>query len=146
MEDLQIYDEHFAASQQNLAALKQVHQPARGRDQHVDTLFKRLDLIPHLHATNQKRHRQLMIFAVFFEILSNLRGQFARWLQYQTARHPCARTAIGEHINHRKNETRGLASPRLCNRNDIAHHLNLWDGCSLDRGRRVIASLTQGSQ
>ena len=49
--------QHLAASEQNLAALEQVHQTARCRDQNINALLQRLDLITHLYATNQQRHR-----------------------------------------------------------------------------------------
>ena len=48
--------QHAAAVEQDLAPFEQVHQATRRGDQHVDALFQRLDLIPHLHAADQQRH------------------------------------------------------------------------------------------
>ena len=66
-------DEQVAAVEHDLAAAEQVHQPARRRDQHVDALFQRLDLVAHRDAADQQRHRELVILAVFLEILGDLR-------------------------------------------------------------------------
>ena len=134
-------DQHFATRQQNLAAFKQVHQAARGRDQYINALFKRFDLIAHLHTADQQRHRQLVIFAVFFEILGDLRRQFAGWLQNEAAWHARARAAIGEHIDHRQDKACGFSRARLRNGNDVAHHLDLRDGGGLNGGWLIIASL-----
>ena len=136
--------EHFAACEQYLAALEQVHQTARCRDQNVHAFFERLDLIAHLHAANQQRHRQLVIFTVFLEILGNLRGEFARRFEDQAARHPCTRTAIGEHVDHRQNEAGGLAGACLGNGDNVAHHLHLRDRRSLNRRGRVVTCFGNG--
>ena len=74
-----IDDEKLTASEQDFAPLKQIHQPARRRDQNIDALFQRLNLIPHLHTANKQGHGKLVIFAIFLKILGNLSGEFARW-------------------------------------------------------------------
>ena len=68
---------------------RSISRPGR-RDQHVDALFERLDLVAHLHAADQQRHRELVILAVFLEILGDLRGELAGRLEDQRARHPRA--------------------------------------------------------
>jgi hypothetical protein len=73
--------------QQQAAALEQVDQPARGRDQHVDAAIQRVLLLGHALAADQQRVVQFEIFAVFDEILGHLECQFARRLQDQRARH-----------------------------------------------------------
>ena len=55
----------FAAVEQDLAAPEQVHQAARRGDQHVDALFERLDLVAHLNAADQQRHRELVYLPYF---------------------------------------------------------------------------------
>src|SRR3546814_19716804 len=55
-----------------------------------DLLFERLDLIAHRDAADQQRHRELVIAAVFLEILGDLRGKLTRRLEDQAARHPRA--------------------------------------------------------
>ena len=77
-----------------LPRLEQVHQPARRRDQHVDALFQRLDLVAHLNAADQQRHRERVVLAVFLEILGDLHRQLARRLEDQRARHARAAAAL----------------------------------------------------
>ena len=141
-----IDDQHFATRQQYLAALEQIHQSARSCDQDVHSLFKRLDLITHLHAANQQRHRQFVIFAIFFEVFGNLSRQFAGGFKNEATWHPRARAAICKHVDHWKDETCRLACARLRNSDNVAHHLDLRDGSRLNWGRLIIASLAQGSQ
>ena len=81
-------DQQLAVVEHDLAAAEQVHQPAGRGDQHVDALFQRLDLVAHLNAADQQRHRERVVFAVFLEILGNLHRQLARRLEDQRARHP----------------------------------------------------------
>ena len=82
-----------------------------------------------------------MIFAVFFEILRNLRRKFTRRFENEAARHARTRTAIGKHIDHRKDEARGFTRARLCDCDDVTHHLDLRDSSGLNWGWLVIASL-----
>ena len=82
-----------------------------------------------------------MIFAVFLKILRNLRRKFARRFENEAARHARTRTAIGKHIDHRKDEARGFTCARLCDCDDVTHHLDLRDSSGLNWGWLVIASL-----
>jgi hypothetical protein len=82
--------------QQDLAALEQVHQPARGGDQHVDAFVERLDLVAHLHAADQQRHLEVVVLAVLLEVLGDLLRQLAGRLEDQRARHARAATAVME--------------------------------------------------
>src|SRR3546814_4332808 len=66
-------DEQVAVGEQDLASSEQVHQPAGGRDQYVDAFFKRLLLIAHADAADQQRHGKFVVFAVFLEILGDLK-------------------------------------------------------------------------
>ena len=67
--------QQVAVVEHDLAAAEQVHQPARRGDQHVDALFQRLDLVAHLHAADQQRHRERVVLAVFLEILGDLHAR-----------------------------------------------------------------------
>ena len=139
-------DEHVAAGEQDLAALEQVHQAARRRDQHVDALFERLDLIAHLHAADQQRHRKLVIPAVILEILGHLRGKLARRFEDQRARHQRAGAALREDVDHRQHERGGLAGPRLGDADHVAHHQDRRDRSRLNRCRFVIARFGDSAQ
>ena len=133
-------DQQVAAVEHDLAAPEQVHQPARGRDQHVDALFERLDLVAHLHAADQQRHRELVIFAVFLEILRHLRGELASRLEDQAARHARAAAALGQDVDHRQHEAGGLAGPGLGDADQVLAHQHRRDRALLDRGRDVVAA------
>ena len=138
--------QQIAAVEHDLAAAEQVHQPARGRDQHVDALFERLDLVAHLNAADQQRHRELVIFAVFDEILGDLRGKLAGRLEDQRARHPRAAAAMGEDVDHRQDEAGGLAGAGLGDADDVAAHQDRRDDPALDRRRRVVAAVGNSAQ
>jgi hypothetical protein len=87
-----------------------------------------------------------VIFAVFLEILGHLRGQFARRLKDQRARHPGAAAAMRQNVDHRQHEARRLAGPGLGDADQIAHHQHRGDRLRLDRRGRVVARLGYGSQ
>ena len=139
-------DQQVAVVEHDLAAAEQVHQPAGRRDQHVDALFQRLDLVAHLHAADQQRHRELVIFAVFLEILGDLRGKLARRLEDQRARHPRPAAAFGEDVDHRQDEAGGLAGAGLGDADQVLAHQHGRDRALLDGRRRVIAAVADGAQ
>jgi hypothetical protein len=131
--------QQVAAGEQDLAALEQVHQPARGGDQHVDALVERLDLVAHLHAADQQRHLEVVVGAVLLEVLGHLHRQLARRLEDQRARHARAAAAVAEDVDHRQHEARGLAGAGLRDRDQVLHHLDLRDRLRLDRRRLAVA-------
>ena len=131
-------DEEVAAGQHDLAALEQVHQPARRRDQHVDAFVQRLDLVAHLHAADQQRHLEIVVLAVFLEILGDLGGKLARRLEDQRARHQRAAAAVREDVDHRQHEAGGLAGAGLGDADDVLHHQHRRDRLRLDRGRGIV--------
>jgi hypothetical protein len=131
--------QHVAAVEHDLAALEQVHQPPGRRDQHINAALQRLHLIAHLHAADQQRHLEIMVLAIFLEILGDLRGQFARRLQNQAARHQRAAPSMRQNVDHRQHETRRLARTRLGNGDQVAHHQHGGDGLGLDGRGRIIA-------
>ena len=139
-------DQQVAAVEHDLAAPEQVHQPAGGGDQHVDALFERLDLVAHLNAADQQCHRELVIFAVFHEILGDLRGKLARRLENQRPRHPCPAAAVSENVDHRQDEARGLSRSGLGDADDVAAHQDRGDDPALDRGWRVVTAVADRAQ
>ncbi len=138
--------QQLAARQQDVAALEQVHQPAGRRDQHVDAFFQRLLLVAHRYAADQQRHRKLVIFAVFVEVFGDLRGQFARRLEDQRARHPRAAAALCQHVDHRQNEACRLARSGLRDADQVAPHQHRRNGLALDRRRIVVTGIADGFQ
>ena len=133
-------DEEFAPCEQDLAPLEQVHQPARGGDQHVNAVIERFDLVAHLHAADQQSHLEIVVLAVLFEVLGDLNREFAGGLKDQGTRHSRAAAAGGEDIDHRQHETGRLAGARLSNRDHVLHHQDLRDRLRLDGCRLAIAS------
>ncbi len=86
-------DQNLDAGHQELAALEMIEQPAGRGDQHVGAAVELLLLVVEGYAADQKRHRKLVVAAVFVEILLDLRGKFARRLEDQRARHARPRPA-----------------------------------------------------
>ena len=137
----------LAAVEHDLAAAEQVHQPARRRDQHVDALFQRLDLVAHLNAADQQRHRELVVLAVFLEILGNLLRQFARRLEDQRARHPRAAAALVRGC--RSSAARSWPSCRCRSGQCRSGRLPIRtrrDRGALDRRRFAIAAVLDGAE
>jgi alkanesulfonate monooxygenase SsuD/methylene tetrahydromethanopterin reductase-like flavin-dependent oxidoreductase (luciferase family) len=81
--------------QKELATLEHGRAAAGRGDQHVDAAFQRLFLIVERDAADQQRFGELVVLAVFVEILLDLRGEFARRLEDQRARHAGAGAALG---------------------------------------------------
>src|SRR3546814_12304152 len=70
----------------------------------LDSPLEQPLLLGERFAANEQRHRKLMVLAVSLEVLRDLRGQFARRLDDQRARHPRAGAAGGQD---RSEERRG---------------------------------------
>jgi hypothetical protein len=125
----------------DLAAAEQVHQPSGSRNQHIDALFERLDLITHLHAAHQQGHRERVVLAVFLEILGDLHRQLTSRLEDQRARHSRAAAAVMEDVDHRQHEAGGFARPGLSNADQVLAHQHGRDHAALDRRRLAIAAV-----
>ena len=138
--------QQVAIVEHDLAAAEQVHQPARRRDQHVDALFERLDLVAHLHAAHQQRHRERVVLAVFLEILGDLHRELARRLEDQRARHPRPAAALVQDVDHRQDEAGGLAGAGLGDPDQVLAHQHRRDRRALDRSRLVIAAVGDGAE
>ena len=138
--------QQFAAVEHDLAALEQVHQAARRRDQDVDAFFQRLDLVAHLNAADQQRHRERVVLAVFLEILGDLHRQLARRLEDQRARHARAAAAVVQDVDHRQHEAGGLAGAGLGDADQVLAHQNGRNGGALNRSRLVVAAVIDGAE
>jgi hypothetical protein len=82
-----------------------------------------------------------VVLAVLLEVFGHLGGQFAGRFEDQRARHERATAAMGENVDHRQNETGGLAGTGLGDADDVAHHQDRGNCLCLDRSRLVIAGI-----
>ena len=80
-----------------------------------------------------------MVLTVLLEILRNLRGELARRSEDQRTRHQRAAPAAGHDVDHRQDETGGLAGPGLRDPDDVLHHQDRRNRLALDVGRLCIA-------
>ena len=136
--------QNFDAVEQQLAAFGVLEQPARRCDQDVDAALQLAVLIVERDATDQKGHRQLVVDAVFLEVLVHLRGQFARRLQDQRARHACPRAPAFQARDHRKHERGGLAGSGLGDAEDILACDHMGDRLFLDRRGLCVTGVLDG--
>ena len=132
-------DEDFDARHQDAAALELVEQAAGRRDQHVDATVELLVLVVEAHAADDQRDRELVVLAVFLEVLVHLRGEFAGRLEDQGARHAGAGPAAFEQREHRQHERGGLARAGLRNADDVLLFKDMRDGLRLDFGGLGVA-------
>ena len=77
-------------------------------------------LIAERHAADEQRDVELVVLAVFVEVLVDLRGEFARRLEDQRARHAGAGAALFQHGEHRQHEGGGLAGAGLRDAEHVA--------------------------
>src|SRR5689334_2751039 len=87
-----------------------------------------------------------MMLAVDLEILGHLRGQLARRLQDQRARHPRPSPAVAEDVDHGQREACRLARAGLGAPQDVAALEHQGDRLFLDRGRLGVARVFDGAQ
>jgi hypothetical protein len=93
-----------------------------------------LFLVVERDAADQQRDVELVVLAVFLEVLGDLRGEFARRLEDQRARHAGAGAALFEQRQHRQHEGGGLAGAGLGDAEDVlvrfaSRAQSLWTGC-----------------
>ena len=129
-------DQDLDVGHQDLAAPIEVEQASRRGNQHVDAAVEAFFLIDEGFAADQQRHAELVILAVGFEVLRHLRGQFARRLHDQRARHAPPRPPARQHVDHRQDEGRGLAGAGLGAAEHVPPHEHDGNGLFLD-GRGV---------
>ena len=126
-------DQDLHAGEQDPAALEQVEQAARGRDQHVDAALQLPLLLGDRRAADQERLGERVVLAVDLEALGDLGGQLARRLQDQRAGHARPGAAAGQDVDHGEREGRRLAGAGLGATEQVAAHEHIGDGFFLDR-------------
>jgi hypothetical protein len=97
-------NEQAALVQHDLAAAEQIHQPAGGGDEDVDTFFEGSKLVSHTHPADKQRHVQLVIFTIFIEIFTDLLRQFACRFEDERTRHARPAATFGQNVDHRQHE------------------------------------------
>ena len=137
-------DQQFHAGQQQTAALGMVEQAARRRDQDVDAAHQLGLLVAERNAADDQCHVELVVLAVLLEVLDDLRGEFARRLENERARHARAGAALFEHRDHGQDESGGLAGSGLRDTENIAAGENVRNSLFLNGGRRLVASRFNG--
>ncbi len=95
-------DEDFDGAHQKLAALEMVQQAAGRADQNVCTALELAVLVFEGNAADQQRDVQAVVLAVFFEVLRDLRGEFARRFEDQRSWHAGAGAALFQQRQHRQ--------------------------------------------
>ena len=113
-------DEDLDAVEEELAALEMIEHAAGRGDQHVGAAVELLLLVVEGDAADEERHRQLVVDAVAVEALLDLRGELARRLEDEGARHARARAALLEDGEHRQDEACGLAGAGLGDAEHVA--------------------------
>ena len=136
--------QQFHAGQQQAAAFGMVEQAARCRDQHVDAANELGVLVAERDAADDQCDVELVVLAVFFELLDDLSGQFARWFENERARHAGAGTALFEHGEHRQHEGCGLAGSGLRNAENVAAREDVGNGLVLNGGGGLVAGRVNG--
>ena len=139
-------DQQFDAGEQQAAAFGMIEQPTGGGDQHVDAAGELGVLIAERHAADDERDVELVVLAVLLEMLDDLRGQFARRLEDERARHARARAALLEHGEHRQHESGGLAGAGLRDAEHVAAGEDVRDGLLLDGGGGLVAGRFNGGE
>ena len=132
-------DEQLDAGEQEPAALEMVEQAAGRGDQHVDAARELGVLVVERHAADHQRDVELVACAVFVEALLHLRGELARRLQDQRARHARAGAALLQHGEHRQREGGGLAGAGLGDAEHVAAREHVRDRLFLDGGGGGVA-------
>ena len=102
------------------AALGEIEQAAGGGDQHVGAARDLGFLIAERDAADQQREIELVVDAIFAEGFLDLRGEFARRLEDQRARHARAGAPLFQQRKHRQREGGGLAGAGLGDAEHVA--------------------------
>ena len=88
----------------------------------------------------------LWFLPYFSKLLDDLRGEFARRLEDERARHARARAALLEHREHRQHEGGGLAGAGLRDAEHVAPGENVRNGLLLDGGGGFVAGRVDGGE
>jgi hypothetical protein len=118
----------------------------RRRDQNIDAAIELLRLVRHRLAADQQRGRELMILAIDFEILVNLRRQFPGRLQDQGSRHARLGASSRQGVDHRQREAGGLAGSGLCDAQHVPPQQHVRNSLLLNGGWADITRLLERAQ
>ncbi len=113
-------DQKLASRQEQPATLEMVEQPAGCGNQHVNAAQQFCVLIVERHAADDQCDVELVVLAVFFEVVGNLSSKLTRRFQDERTRHARACAALFEHRKHRQHEGRGFARAGLRNAEHVA--------------------------
>ncbi len=127
------------AGEQQPPALEVIEQAAGRRDQHVDAARELGVLVVERDAADDQRDVELLAGAVLLEAFLDLRGELARRLEDQRARHSRPRAAALEHGDHRQREGGGLAGAGLGDAEHVAAREHVRYRLFLDGGRSGVA-------
>ena len=118
-----------------------IEQPPRRGDEDVRAALQLAVLLVEGDAADQQCDVELVVLAVFLEVLGDLGGEFARRLEDQGARHARARTPLLQQGQHRQHEARRLARPGLGDAQDVAALERRRNGADLNRGGFGVAGV-----
>ena len=127
-------------------AFGMVEQAAGRGDQYVDAAQQLGVLIVERYSADDQRHVELVVFAVFLEVVGDLRREFARRLEDERARHARPRAALLQHGQHRQHEGGGLAGAGLRDAQHVAVREHVRDGLFLDRGGGLVTGRLDGGE
>ncbi len=119
----------------------EVEQAARGRNQNIDAVRHRPDLLADRHAADGERHRHFHVPAIGPEAVDDLAGQLARRAQHQHAAALALRAdaILRQMIEDRQREGCGFAGAGLRNADDVAAREHVRNGLRLDRSGGFVA-------
>ena len=139
-------DQKLDVAEQQPPALEMVEQAAGRGDQHIDAAHQLLVLVVERDAADDQRDVELVIDAVAYEALLDLRRELAGRLEDQGARHARAGAAVFQHGQHRQRERRGLAGAGLGDAEHVAPREHVRDGLILNGGGSFVTSRCNGSE
>ena len=131
-----IEHEDFDAIEMDGALLHEVEQPSGRRHQDVDASREGADLAIERDPADRERDARAQIASVGLEAFDDLGGKFAGRAQHQHAAAARFRppAGLGEMVEDRQREGRGLAGSGLRDADDVARGEHLRNGLGLDRG------------
>jgi hypothetical protein len=110
-----------------------VEQAAGCGNQHVNAAQQFCVLIVERHAADDQCDVELVVLAVFLEVVGNLSSKLTRRFQDERTRHARACAALFEHRKHRQHEGRGFARAGLRNAEHVAPRQYVRDSLVLNR-------------
>ena len=123
-----------------------VEQTAGRRDQHVHAAHELAVLVAERDAADDQRDVELVVGAIFGKTLLDLRREFARRLEDESARHAGAGAALLQHGQHRQHERRRLAGAGLRDAEHVAPGEHVADGLILDGSGSFVTGGRNGGE